>query len=127
MINLRPLNPPSEQLGWFDQFNPLFEQINQLKTYFHQVSSLARIVERQLDLDQHLHQFDQRRTTMLGVIATSHFNLYNTKILLRPDLIPLLSPRKPIYAVIPAAMSCNYLGRYQMSRHSRLLIQASQR
>ena len=88
MINLRPLNPPSEQLGWFDRFNPLFEQLNQLEPYFHQVSSLDRIVERQLDLDQHLHQFEQRRTTMSGVIATSHFNLYNTKILLRPDFIP---------------------------------------
>ena len=75
----------------------------------------------QVDLDQQLHQ-----STVLGMIATSRFNLYNTKILLRPDLVPLLPPRKPIYAEIPATMSWNYSGRYQVSRRSRLLTQPNQ-
>ena len=123
--HLSPLDPLFEQLDWLDCFNPLLEQLDQLKPYLNQLNQfqlyLSRLDEdvyesgcvselgmseleelqqlqqqlQQLDLDQQLHQFEQR-SAVLEMIAKSRLNLYNTKILLQPDLVPLalfLSPR----------------------------------
>jgi hypothetical protein len=71
------------------QFDQQLDQLDQ------QLKQLDQQLDK-LDLDQQLHQVEQQRSTVLGMIAKSRIDLYNTKTLLRPDLVPLglfLSPR----------------------------------
>jgi hypothetical protein len=104
---LNHLEPYFNQLHWLgrvDRANrvdqqlgeQLDQQLDQLDQQLDQLDQQLDQLDQQLDLDQQLRQSEQQRSTVLGMIAKSRLNLYNTESLLRPDLVPLglfLSPR----------------------------------
>jgi hypothetical protein len=115
---LNELDPYLKQLNWLDRFNQLdqitrFDQIDldnlrlldqqlnqqldqQLDQLNQQLDQRLEMRLEMLDLDQQLHQLEEQRSTVLGMIARSRLNLYNSNVLLGPDLVPLslfLSPR----------------------------------
>jgi hypothetical protein len=88
------------ELSWLDRVdreNRVDEKVGEsLDQQLDQLDQQLRQLEQQLDLDRQLRQSEQQRSTLLGTIAKSRLDLYNTKPPLRPDLVPLglfLSPR----------------------------------
>ena len=97
---LNQLEPYLDQLNWLesdhdeDLSSKYLERVDQRvdQELDDQLNQLNQLLEQRLnllDLDQQLHQFEQQRSTVLGMIAKSRLSLYDTKILLRPDLVPL--------------------------------------